>query len=105
MNFRSLPLCVSISCLLALPGVNVSSAHAAAGGARPSAETEMVEGALAFQKGAFEDAVAHWQRASGLYQQAKASAGQIDAAIHLAAARQSLGQTSQIGRASCRERV
>ena len=94
MNFRSLPLCVSISCLLALPGVNVSSAHAAAGGARPSAETEMVEGALAFQKGAFEDAVAHWQRASGLYQQAKASAGQIDAAIHLAAARQSLGQTS-----------
>lgn len=92
MHLRLPLLCASLACLFVFPAVNASTARASEG-SRASAETEMVDGGLAFHSGAFEDAVAHWERAVALYQQAKDSAGQIDAAIHLAAARQSLGQT------------
>ncbi len=94
MNFRLSLVCVSLVCFLGFPAASVSSARASTESVRASAESEMVEGGLAFQKGAFEDAAAHWQKAAALYQQARVRAGQIDAAIHLAAARQSLGQTT-----------
>ena len=94
MNLRRPLLYASISCLFASSGLSGFCARAAAEPTTVSAEAEMVLGALAFEKGAFENAATHWQAAADLYQAAKASAGQIDAAIHLAAARQSLGQTA-----------
>ena len=95
MRFRLPLLCVSISCVVVWSVSSISSARAASGRASANADTEMAQGALAFEKGAFEDAVTHWQKAARLYQAAKAGIGQIDAAIHLAAAHQSLGQTAR----------
>ena len=93
MNSRLSLRCIVISGLLAWSAMSGSLARAASERVFISPEWEMTEGALLFEKGAFEDAVTHWQRAAELYQAEKATAGQIDAAIHLAAARQSLGQT------------
>ncbi len=53
----------------------------------------MAQGTRAFDSGAFEDAVTHWQKAAQLSRAAKDRAGQIDATIRLATAYQSLGQT------------
>src|SRR5579862_1163511 len=89
MNFR-LPLwCVSICCLLALSARTISFARTVLD--QPNAE--MAAGVVAFEKGAFENAITHWQKAAWLYEAAKNDGGRIDAAIHLAAAHQSLGQT------------
>ena len=54
---------------------------------------EIAQGSRAFASGAFDDAVMHWQKALQVSRVAKDRAGQIDAAIRLAAAYQSLGQT------------
>jgi CHAT domain-containing protein len=90
MSFRPPLWCVFICCLVTLSAQTISSARTAL----DEPETEMATGSLAFEKGAFEDAITHWQKAAHLYEAAKAGGGRIDAAIHLAAAHQSLGQTT-----------
>ena len=59
-----------------------------------SADEEMAEAQRFVSKGAFEDSVAHWKKAEGLFGQAKNSSGQVEAQVHLAAAYQALGQTN-----------
>src|SRR2546421_7717014 len=44
--------------------------------------------------GAFDESVAHWKKAEKLFEEAKNSAGQVEAEIHLAAAYHALGQTN-----------
>lgn len=82
MNLRPCLRCVSVCCLIVFWSVNASVA-----------QSELAQGAEAFEKGAFEDAVAHWQKAVQLAKAANDGAGQIDATIRLAAAYQTLGQT------------
>jgi len=75
---------------LAVLLVTLSTARTAEPG---QAQAEMAQGIRAFEGGAFEDAVTHWQTAAQLSKDAKDRAGQIDATIRLATAYQSLGQT------------
>jgi len=58
------------------------------------ADDEMAEAQRFVSRGAFEDSVAHWKKAEGLFGQAKNSSGQIEADVHLVAAYQALGQTN-----------
>jgi CHAT domain-containing protein len=90
MNLRLRFCCALIFCGLAFQPVSVFSARTKQ---VTRAEMEMAEGSRAFEAGAFEDAVTHWQKALQLFSAAKDRTGQIDAAIRLATAYQSLGQT------------
>lgn len=90
MNLRLRFCCALIFCGLAFQPESVFSART-----KPvtRAEMEMADGSRAFEAGAFEDAITHWQKALHLFSSAKDRSGQIDATIQLATAYQSLGQT------------
>ena len=65
-----------------------------AGGLSASpAEEEFAQAAHLTSIGAFEDSVPHWKKARALFKDAKDSAHQVEAAIHLASAYYALGQT------------
>ncbi|HUJ11124.1 MAG TPA: CHAT domain-containing protein [Verrucomicrobiae bacterium] len=91
MNLRFRFWCALILVGLVFQPASVFSAATRRG--NPRAEIEMGQGARRFEAGAFEDAARHWQKALQFFNAAKDRAGEIDAAIQLATAYESLGQT------------
>ena len=79
-------------CVLAASSLSLVVVAAARLWASP-AEEEFAQAAHLTSIGAFEDSVGHWKKAETLFEQAKDSSRQVDAAIHLASAYYALGQT------------
>ena len=93
MNQRSVRHVLTLSCLLILAG-----AAAPTPAAEPlTAEASEINGAEAYRRGAFEQAIVQWQEAAGLHEQQGNRGGLADAHLHIATAYQALGRYPKAG--------
>jgi CHAT domain-containing protein len=76
-------------CLLAL---TTPSAFGTPAEDASASETQMAQGAAAFDRGAFAAAARHFEQAARVYRKTKAADRQVDAMLRLASALESLGQ-------------
>lgn len=93
MNQKSVRHVLALSCLVILAG-----AAAPTPAAEPlTAEASEKNGAEAYRRGAFEDAIVQWQQAAGLHEQQGNRGGLADAHLHIATAYQALGRYPKAG--------
>ncbi|MGA6828399.1 CHAT domain-containing protein [Nitrospira sp. NS4] len=81
--------------LLALTSLILTRTSGTFAAVAPSPEALMQQGAQAYQRGAFEQALAAWKEAARLYERDGKTGDQIEALTLSARAAQTLGQTSQ----------
>lgn len=81
--------------LLVATCVLLAKLPATGAAAEPSAEVLMQEGLQAYQRGAFEQALAAWKQASRLYERGGKTKNRIESLMLAAQAAQALGQTKQ----------
>jgi len=76
-------------------GLMLTRTSGTVGAVEPSPDTLMKQGLQAYQRGAFEQALAAWKQAAGLYEQAGKVREQSQALVQAAHASESIGQVSQ----------
>src|ERR1041385_3443259 len=90
-TFHSRPLSATVAAI-ALLLVSVCCQCGAAPNNQSDARTETSEGIQAFERGAFDQAISHWQQAAEFYHTLHDSRGEIDSMVRLATAHEALGQ-------------